>query len=50
MRYLYNMAVIIAWICGITLAKGWWTLLAVLLPPYGWYLIAELILTRSGVL
>lgn len=32
----------IAWIAGIILAKGFWsTLFAVILPPWGWYLIVE---------
>lgn len=42
----FNAAIYIAicgsWVLGAVLAKGFWsTLFAVLLPPWGWYLIVE---------
>lgn len=37
-----SLAVAVAWIVGIVLANGFWsTLLALIFPPWGWYLIAE---------
>ena len=34
--------VIISWFVGIVLAKGFWsTLIATILPPWGWYLFVE---------
>lgn len=29
------------WFTGIALAQGWWTLLAAVFPPYGFYKTAE---------
>lgn len=38
-----------AWICGIVLAKGFWsTLFAVFAPPWAWYLFAERGLQLAG--
>lgn len=37
----------VIWIMGIILAKGFWsTLLAVVLPLWAWYLVAERIVER----
>ena len=39
----------IAWLAGIVLAKGWYKLLAFLIPPYGWYLIVERAMQLLGI-
>ena len=39
----------IAWLAGIVLAKGWYKLLAFLIPPYGWYIIVERIMQSLGI-
>jgi len=44
--FIFNLAVLVAWPCGAVLAKGFWsTLFAVFFPPWGWYLIAERLLS-----
>lgn len=46
----YLLAVVF-WIAGIVLAKGFWsTLCAALLPPWAWYLVAELAMHRWGLI
>ena len=40
---------LIAWLCGTVLAAGWWKLAAFCFPPYAWYLVAELVMQRMGV-
>lgn len=39
------LILIICWVVGIVLAKGFWsTLFSIILPPWGWYLIAEYVM------
>jgi hypothetical protein len=52
--YLINVNVgllfLITWLMGIVLAKGKWLVIsAIVFPPYGWYLLAESILTKIGL-
>jgi hypothetical protein len=43
------LAILVAWICGLVLAKGFWsTLFAVCVPPWAWYLVAERGLQLAG--
>lgn len=38
-----------AWIAGLVLAKGFWsTLLALVLPLWAWYLVAERLMQGAG--
>lgn len=38
---------VVAWVCGIAVAKGFWiTLGCVLLPPMAWIVLAERILNN----
>ena len=38
------------WVAGWVLATGFWsTLFAVLVPPWGWYLLAERLLQHVGL-
>jgi len=42
MRYLAQILVLVLWIAGVVLAKGFWlTVLAIFVPFYGWYLVIE---------
>jgi hypothetical protein len=41
-----SLLVFAGWICGIVIAKGFWsTFFAVTVPPYAFYLVAEKLLT-----
>lgn len=41
---------IVLWVCGVVLAKGFWsTLFAICLPFWGWYLVTERVLAAFGV-
>ena len=43
------LIVVLFWIAGIVLAKGFWsTAAAIILPPWGWYLIVERWLQMAG--
>lgn len=47
--FVSTMAVL-AWLAGAVLAKGSWaTAAAVILPPYGWYLVVERAMHAMGV-
>lgn len=45
MRFIFedlvSLLVVIAWIAGTVLAPGILKLLAIVLPPYAWYLLVE---------
>ena len=43
-----NGVAIVAWLCGMVLAQGWWKLVAFFFAPYAWYLVAELLMQRLG--
>lgn len=39
------------WIGGWILAKGFWsTLVAVIFPPWGWYIVVEKVLIMNGMI
>lgn len=49
MKALCELLVLIVWIVGIVLAKGFWsTLSAVLFPPWALYLIVERLMIWLG--
>lgn len=51
MRHLVELLVIITWLYGTVLAKGFWsTAVAVFLPPYAWYLVVERLMTTAGMI
>ena len=51
MKYIVAFLLTAAWICGMVLAKGFWlTTLAVVLPLYAWYLVAERLMQMAGIL
>lgn len=51
---IFNIAislfVIIAWIAGIVLAKGFWSTLCAIFPFYAWYLVIEKAMIINGLL
>jgi len=51
MRSILYLAYVSAWISGIVIANGFWsTLFAVLVPFWSWYLVAEALLIRFGII
>lgn len=39
----------VSWVAGMVLAEGFWlTILAIILPPYAWYLVVERALEAIG--
>ena len=46
-----TLAMIVPWIMGIVLAKGFWaTAAAITVPPYAWYLVAERLMQMAGMI
>lgn len=49
MKYVIELVLIIFWIVGIILAKGFWsTLAAAIIFPWAWYLSVEHIVLLNG--
>ena len=49
MKHLVQLVMVVAWIAGIILAKGFWsTLAAVIILPYSWYLVIEKVMILAG--
>lgn len=47
MKAIANLILITAWVCGLVLANGFWsTLLALFIPLWAWYLVAERLVER----
>ena len=40
--------IVIPWLCGIAIAKGFWSILfSIIMPPYAWYLLVERIIVMT---
>ena len=51
MKHMVLFMMIIVWICGVVIAKGFWsTAFAVIIPFWAWYLVAEKLMIFYGVL
>lgn len=51
MRYFATLFLLAVYVSGIVIAKGFWsTLIAICIPLWSWYLVAEKILIVNGVL
>ena len=49
MEWIVRLGLIVGWIVGIVLAKGFWlTLAAMVVSPYAWYLVVEKIMILNG--
>lgn len=45
MKHLAMLFLLVCWVLGIVIAKGFWsTLIAIFIPLWAWYLIAEVVL------
>jgi hypothetical protein len=51
MRELTGILLLVAWIAGIVIAKGFWsTLIAITFPLWSWYLVLERLMYAYGIL
>ena len=49
MRSILSTILIVLWVMGLVIAKGFWsTLFAVLVAPWAWYLSVEHIMILNG--
>ena len=49
MNGIASLILIVSWVVGIVLAKGFWsTTFAILIVPYAWYLVVEKIMIING--
>lgn len=52
MKYVSDLVVwlflFVSWMAGVVLAKGWLTVVAILVPSYAWYLVLELVMRIFG--
>jgi hypothetical protein len=50
-KNISSLVLTLLWIGGIVIAKGFWsTFFAIFIPPWGWYLVADLVLRKYGLL
>ena len=51
MKELSSVAVLLVWIMGVVIAKGFWTtFFAVTIPFYAMYLVVERVATMFGII
>lgn len=50
MIYIYRIFVVILWVCGFVIAKGFWSTLFCIIPFYAWYLTLERCLKLAGLI
>lgn len=49
--YTYGFILLVAWIMGIVLAKGFWsTIFSIIIVPYAWYLVVEFWMQLFGLI
>jgi hypothetical protein len=47
MQYVYKYVLIVTWLAGLVLAKGFWSsFFAFILPPWAWYTLVEQVLVK----
>ena len=49
-KYLAAYVLLIAWIAGFVLAKGFWSTVACFFPPWAFYLVIERAMQAMGVI
>jgi hypothetical protein len=42
------LIMVVPWLMGIVLAKGFWSTLFAIFPPYAWYLVVERFMQLNG--
>lgn len=51
MIYLARLALIVLWVIGIVVSKGfWWTLASIFIAPISWYFAVKHFMVYFGVL
>lgn len=51
MKYLFVIFMLIMWISGIVIAKGFWSVFfAITFCPYAWYLVIEKLLLINNLI
>jgi hypothetical protein len=40
--------IIVPWLIGLVVAKGFWSTLFAFFPPYAWYLVTEHLMQMNG--
>ncbi len=48
-KALYSLLLLITWLAGFVLAKGFWSTLACFIPFYAWYLVIEKLMIVAGL-
>ena len=46
---LLYLIMVMAWLAGLVIAKGFLSTTFAIFPPYAWYLVIELIMIKEGV-
>lgn len=46
MHYIFGFSIIFSWLLGIVFSSGFNTFIAVVFPPYSWYLVVEHLVTK----
>lgn len=46
---LLYLIMVIAWLAGIVIAKGFLSTMSAIFPLYAWYLVVELIMIKAGL-
>jgi hypothetical protein len=51
MSYLCKLILLVGWVAGIVIAKGFWsTVFAIFIPLWGYYLVIERLLISNGII
>ena len=50
MKHLLSVILLILWIAGFVIAKGFWSTVACVFAPYSFYLVIELAMSNLGLI
>lgn len=46
---IITLIVVVPWLMGIVISKGFWSCsIAIVIPPYAWYLVVEKVMLING--
>jgi len=48
MKWIVELLLVVAWIAGLVLAKGFWSTLACIIPFWSFYLVVERLMIVTG--
>jgi hypothetical protein len=49
-KALVSLIMSASWLAGIVIAEKWFKLIAILFPPYAWYLFIEKLIKYYGII